>query len=316
MPSFRASLVLVALTCLMSLPSRAWAWGAIGHEIQSEAAIALMQSPLKNLFQPNTGALKRIVNVPDRNWKSGSSATDERPAHFFQWDFYQQSEISTGFPIPLQQALEALHASVLHKNGTALWRINQIHARLVAALRGKNWSEALQMASILGHYIGDLSQPMHTTSDYDGQSIDRRGIHKYFETTLLRRQNHSTLLAAILQRAGELDPATFRSESTPILDLSFEETKDAYGQLQPLLQIFEEDDSASEATRLLPMAIDALARGALTMAQAWDRASMDASIETAPGEKLTVANPNWVPFRIRDGQRAPMDWVANQAWRH
>lgn len=316
MRSLRVSVFMFLVASTLCAPSRLLAWGALGHEIQAEAAVALMQSPLKTLMTPNTDALKRMVNVPDRNWKSGAGANDERPAHFFHMDFYQLSEIADELPLPLQNALDALRASVLHENGTALWRIAQVQGQLVNALHGGKWQEVIQMAGILGHYVGDLSQPMHVTSDYDGQSIGRPGIHKYFETDLLRREDRATLLAAVLKRASELAQGTLRvADATPILDMTYEESKVALQDLQPILRVFEEDDG-SEAARLLPMAVDGLARGALNLARAWDLAYAQTNAESFPETSVSVKNPSWLPFRIRDGQPAPFEKSAHPTWNH
>jgi len=39
----------------------------------------------------------------------------------------------------------------------------------------------------LSHYIGDLSQPLHTHHDHDGQEAGLPGIHSQFETKMLNR---------------------------------------------------------------------------------------------------------------------------------
>ena len=37
------------------------------------------------------------------------------------------------------------------------------------------------MAGTLGHYIADLSQPMHVSENYDGEATGQKGLHAFFE---------------------------------------------------------------------------------------------------------------------------------------
>ena len=70
-------------------------------------------------------------------------------------------------------------------NGTAPWRMQQMAILLVTTLKRKDVSpvEVLQVAATLGHYVGDLGNPLHVTKDYDGQSIGENGLHSFFEGT-------------------------------------------------------------------------------------------------------------------------------------
>lgn len=108
--------------------------------------------------------------------------------------------------------------------GSAPWRIQEIYDKIVEAFKcSKNktpnksqpknfvdpfqglykcsettsWNEDLYAAfvysGLLGHFIGDLSQPLHNTSDFDGWFEGQGGIHNFFETQLVENldQNFS-----------------------------------------------------------------------------------------------------------------------------
>jgi hypothetical protein len=48
--------------------------------------------------------------------------------------------------------------------------------------RTEDLAAAVEIGGVLGHFIADLAQPMHTTIDYDGYSVGQGGVHLYFET--------------------------------------------------------------------------------------------------------------------------------------
>ncbi|MGE0173591.1 MAG: S1/P1 nuclease [Oligoflexales bacterium] len=89
--------------------------------------------------------------------------------------------------------------------GTNPWRIQQLLTMATARMKAfserpkaksskdeKRDSEGIQMADdvatfwgISGHFVGDLANPLHTTTDYDGWKRNQGGLHQYFETDLV-----------------------------------------------------------------------------------------------------------------------------------
>ncbi|MFC1746375.1 hypothetical protein ACFL35_20450 [Candidatus Riflebacteria bacterium] len=59
--------------------------------------------------------------------------------------------------------------------------------KLCNAIQNGNTRFAIQLAADLGHYIGDLCQPLHVSKFYDGKSQSARGIHKSFEVILFNQ---------------------------------------------------------------------------------------------------------------------------------
>ena len=84
--------------------------------------------------------------------------------------------------------------------GSAPWRILQIYRLAVQALRENNTELALFHLATLGHYVGDITQPFHTSVNYDGQYyLDKnnkvhslRGIHSATDTRVLPRHGKDT----------------------------------------------------------------------------------------------------------------------------
>ncbi|MDV7392028.1 hypothetical protein RZS08_11760, partial [Arthrospira platensis SPKY1] len=54
--------------------------------------------------------------------------------------------------------------------------------KLVRAFREMDAKRILQLATHLGHYLGDAHVPLHTTKNYNGQLTNQIGIHAFWES--------------------------------------------------------------------------------------------------------------------------------------
>ncbi len=161
--------------------SQAFSWGAKGHEIVAGVGASLSGVPF---FTANQATAEQLSTVPDRVWKATSYA-QESPNHWFQGDAYT-SNIGLGslaqFPRGYSQAVSKMGERVIVKNGTAPWRINQFYALALAAIRKGDAKSAMVYVGVMSHYVGDISQPLHVSENYDGVLTGQKGIHKFFET--------------------------------------------------------------------------------------------------------------------------------------
>jgi hypothetical protein len=161
----------------------AFAWGNEGHRIINHlAAINLPQDA--PAFLRWAGAVSEIQYLgpePDR-WRSLAEpelVAVQAPEHFI--------DLELADPLgPLPHRRFDFEASVFasgqrpEKIGLQPWQANEVWERLKAALREyRHLSEAHQdthdveqvaifYAGWLGHYVGDASQPLHTTVQYNG----------------------------------------------------------------------------------------------------------------------------------------------------
>lgn len=297
----------IFLAASMLLSSSAFAWGPAGHRLVNRVAIELMNSDLAPLFQNNSANLQRLANVPDAIWKQPATKERERFTHFFQWNIYKSSSLASLMPISLTRAAYLTGETYLIENGTSVWRADQLYKMLVNAIRSQDWVGALQLAGVMGHYMGDMSQPMHITSDYDGQSINRRGIHAYFESILIDRQEATELHDRVWRAANsrtsnhrdeQSEVLTFSTPSSGIVDVAFLESKRSLTYLQSILNQFN-TTNAIDDTALATMAVRSLAEGAIALKTVWDRAANEAnSSRNIPSNRMTVADPAWVPVEI------------------
>lgn len=298
---FRVSGRNVFLACSLLSASPAMAWGQSGHMIVNRAATQLMASKDKAFFVANADNLAAFAKTPDLLWKQPATNQKEGPMHFFQWDRYESSQLASLLPVDLSKALATVGAAYLNKNGTAPWRAAQIFVKLRDALAKKDCATALQMAGTLGHYIGDLSQPMHNSSDYDGQSIQKPGVHKYFESTLVDKQNQAQLLAAVIKAGSNANVDGFAAgQPTDVIRLSVEESKAALDELPQLLDYLTQIPVNDRG--LINQLAPSMGSGAYVLAQIWDMAANAAGTQAAagphcPNTKLTgVSDPAWFPL--------------------
>ncbi|HJU27533.1 MAG TPA: hypothetical protein VJ718_00070, partial [Candidatus Binataceae bacterium] len=70
---------------------------------------------------------------------------------------------------------------------------------------GNACDAALYDAGILAHYVGDASQPLHTTKYYDGYTYSDRGAHRRFEGAVDRDATGIEAAARPLVRVEQID---------------------------------------------------------------------------------------------------------------
>ena len=294
---------LCTISLSLSAATPAFGWGEQGHRLVNKAAADLMESKAAEFFRDHAEELALMATTPDVKWKDRATYAEEAPTHFFQWDVYKGSSLGQTIDrVVLSQAMSSLGGAFVKKNGSAVWRIDQIFQRLVKALKDQKWTTALQMAGVMGHYVGDLAQPMHDTKDYDGQSIGRRGIHRYFETTLVEKMDLDELKAAVVAGAGPmrqgLDAAEFArgdQGNKVVRMLSVREGKAGFGDLDEVLAEFRGDEPNDPA--LMENFAPRMGSGAATLARIWDMAVEEAQPEDFPKGHLQVSHPEWFPLQ-------------------
>jgi hypothetical protein len=294
------AVALFAVTAVGSHP--AFGWGKTGHEVVNETAADLMRSPARAFFQRNKVALRKLANTPDTLWKRPPNAAAEAPTHFFHWDRYGTSPIADGISgFTLSQALTQLGDTFVKDNGSAVWRTAGLYKMLVAALRTKDWTRTLQLAGVLGHYVGDMSQPMHASSDYDGQSIGRSGVHRYFEATLLERSQRNDVLAGAeevgSERRGVLEDEQRNAGYVAFIrGLVLEEGRSSQSELASIYSEF--GDGTQNDDQLRGFFGPRLGDGAAVLAKVWDTAVEEADVTREfPHGVVDVAEPEFIPLQ-------------------
>lgn len=157
------------------------AWGRQAHEMINAAAIKTLPEPLRSYFQPHQFYLVEHASDPDA--LAGNDPEEQRH-HFADVDAYdsypfqkfRRQFVAQGRPPTPTEA----------KNGDAMWEIEKFTLRLASDFRNRQWNAADHDAVFAAHYAADLTQPLHTVSNFDGQRTGQNGIHQRFETAVVR----------------------------------------------------------------------------------------------------------------------------------
>jgi hypothetical protein len=175
--------VLIVLSSILLHAPFALAWGNEGHRMINRLAVANLPKDVPG-FLHSKASIKEIEYLgpePDR-WRSPAEAelsAVQAPEHFI--DLEPADALG---PLPSRRV--DFEASVYasgqrpEKIGLQPWEATEVWERLKAALReyrrmaaAHEDTRAVEQAAIfyagwLGHYVGDASQPLHTTVQYNG----------------------------------------------------------------------------------------------------------------------------------------------------
>lgn len=204
-----------SILAIILLPEDTLAWGARGHHsICSSAPHLVKDESLKSFLKYRVHTLGHLCNIPDIHWKSlGPDVSDiGNPTHYIDPELIGLKV--TEIPLDIQTIINKYTGTDnLYKNkgkifsipkefGTLWWRAEQF-VRMIADLKSsfgnielpKNFKEEqddklpynkavysmMLYMGLMGHYVGDASQPFHATADYDGYGTGNGGIHSYYE---------------------------------------------------------------------------------------------------------------------------------------
>jgi hypothetical protein len=217
MKTFEAVRFAVAAAMVpVMLVQQGFAWGAGGHTLINGLACAALPADVPEFLRSPAArsAMEHYGPEPD-HWKETAEpelkAAGE-PEHFMDMEWADL----TVSPLPrkrydfiraLAYAQKAHPDATLTPEGTGLlpYAIDEGYERLKAAMRGyriisKNHedtkpieAEIVFLAGILGHWVADGSQPLHTTTQYNGWTLPNPNgyttdhkIHSQFEMAFVR----------------------------------------------------------------------------------------------------------------------------------
>lgn len=70
------------------------------------------------------------------------------------------------------------------QHGVIPYHMEDMMRWLTLAFKQRNTKRILQLSAEIGHYIGDATVPLHTTTNYNGQETGQRGIHAFWESRI------------------------------------------------------------------------------------------------------------------------------------
>ena len=253
-------------TLLACSPARAWD-AATHREITYLAIQTLPPSPLKLLFLKNLSQLEYFSVQPDViRAKYGDEADKIR--HYIDLEYYGADPFEA-----LVADRDAMNrrfgASTLLRSGTLPWTIVEFSDAVEQQWSRGDCNELLRLAGFLAHYVGDASQPLHTTMHYDGYEGDR-GVHRRIEeaadddirelSASAERQTHPVEIDSVWQATI----AEIRDSNSHITEL-LEADRAARAQSSRGRSAY--DDALMSRAR--PMLVGQIARAASVLASIW-----------------------------------------------
>lgn len=172
--------ILAVVFWLLSAPT-AHAWGPTAHRLVNRWAVETLPPEIRGFFETSRPFMVDHANDADAAMQREPR---ERVRHYIYLDKYGSFPYLK-LPHSFDRAASRYGSSRVNRDGLLPWEIGKISLRLTNALREQNWEEAKMDAALLGHYVADAHDPLHTTENYDGQLTGQTGLANRFEIRLV-----------------------------------------------------------------------------------------------------------------------------------
>jgi hypothetical protein len=165
---------------LLLFPMESSAWGFYAHKRINRLSVFCLPPEMVGFFKYHIDFVTENAVNPD---KRRYAVLGEAEKHFIDLDAYGDSAVYK-LPRYWQQALEKYPEEELREKGIGPWNVYHTKILLTEAMKRKDPKAILRLAADLGHYIGDMHVPLHTTKNYNGQLTNQYGIHGFWESRI------------------------------------------------------------------------------------------------------------------------------------
>lgn len=282
-------LILLGLSVLSVQSS---AWGKRGHQAVCEtAALAVAGGGNAGFMRSRAFDFGYYCNVPDFIWKSGKNYQTEKTEHYMDLEYFdaafkKQPEVTKPFDLSRKE-FDAKFPEVKNEFGRAFWRVREINDQISAlteqlkSLPDEKVKEkqALQekwlvLVGLMGHYIGDLAQPLHTTKNHDGQESGQKGIHSFYEDESVD-QMYPGFRQPLQDDVNKRWPKFKKENEKKTLNELMEQlARKSFKDIEPLLTLdrkSKRDPLPKSTEKYRKMIMKNMADGALTLAEIYRR---------------------------------------------
>lgn len=162
------------------IPVEIKAWGFFAHRKINRQAVYSLPPEMIGFFKQHIEYITENAVNPDRR---RYAVLGEAEKHYIDVDSYGDSAV---FYLPRywHQALELYSEEELRKKGIGPWNVYHTQLALTEAFKRRDINAILRLSADLGHYIGDMNVPLHTTKNYNGQLSNQYGIHGFWESRI------------------------------------------------------------------------------------------------------------------------------------
>jgi len=291
---------LVASLLLLTLPATAGAWGEKGHLMINRLAIDAASSKLPEFM--NSAREQVIYNgyEPDRWREEGRTwamNTAQAVDHFFDSEYW--GAISTIEPdrYSFMEKVAAKKVELV-KIGYLPYAILENYEKLVNAFRF--WrnaktpqdresarANAVYIAGVLGHYIGDGSQPMHMSIQYNGWLDTTPNPKNYTKDRSLHGRYETGYVNAAVEIASVRPKMQSPQRLANVWDSIKRYLTQGFGDLEPMYELektgeFNPQQPRAKGTEFIATE---LARAGTMLSSLWYTAWLN-SAEPVPGQTV------------------------------
>jgi len=187
-PAQLRAFMLAVVACMAAIPGPPHGacpdWGFFGHKRINELAVYTLPEDMFGFYKAHIHFLIEHSVDPD---KRRYGIKGEAECHYIDMDNYCKEPGCDPFeqvPEYWSDAVARYTEDTLRKHGIVPWHVNLMLFRLTEAFRKEDVTRILRLSAEIGHYISDAHVPLHTTSNYNGQKTNQRGIHGFWESRL------------------------------------------------------------------------------------------------------------------------------------
>ena len=194
---------LILIILIIALQTRGYSselikpWGFFAHKKINAMAIYTLPIEMITFYKRHQKEIEDLSVLPDQR---RYIMDNEASRHYIDLDRYQIADIRY---TSWAEIIKNMHQDSLVKHGIVPWHIPILYQELKYAFVRRDTIKIIKLSAEMGHYIGDLHVPLHTTSNYDGQKTGQTGLHAFWESRIPELLNE-----ALEEWVG---PATFVS---------------------------------------------------------------------------------------------------------
>jgi hypothetical protein len=274
------------------------AWGEKGHLMINRLAIE-SAAPMLPEFM-NAAREQIIYNgyEPDRWREEGRTSpmnTVQAADHFFDSEYWGEIPTITTDRYSFMEKVAAKKIELV-KVGYLPYAIIENYGKLVNAFRF--WrnaktpqdresarANAVYVAGVLGHYVGDASQPMHMSIHYNGWADSEPNPKNYTKDRTLHLRYESDYVNAAIDAAIVRTKVQQPRRLPNVWDSVKDHLSQGFADLQPMYDLektgeFKPNQPRSKGTDFIAVQ---LARGATMLSNLWYTAWLE-SAEPVPGQ--------------------------------
>ncbi len=314
----------IFVLCIGLYSSRSLAWGGRGHHLICDAATFLVKNEkLRQFLTARPQVMGHLCNVPDIHWRALSSEQTSKgnPGHYIDVEIIDLniSQIPLDYKALVktyQDTENKKKPGVKIKNfasefGSLWWRADQFYRRAIEfgkqiheAAPPKGYGEQqdpnlkfnqviyqmILSMGVMGHFVGDASQPFHATYDYDGYGRGHGGIHGFYEDEGVNIQDahliSEVVTAAKKLQGGKIDfllAGSVIEKMKALSSISQKEIEAIYA-IDPIIKESsivnkegkevkmpaERKSIKNVGAKFKPMIVSQMARSAALLAKMWD----------------------------------------------